>query len=234
MRKFVAAGVFLSWCAMTVSAGAAIIHDESVNGDISGDRMHPTTYTLAPGVNSVIATTSANDQEYITLVVPTGYRLASLVLASYVSDNGIAFIGMQAGSTFTEDASNPNVANLLGWAHFGTDFGNIGQDILDDMGTAFGVIGFTPPLPAGPYTYWIQQFDFDLTTYQFDFVVEPVPQVPGDMNHDGSVTAADVPGFVQVLLAIDTSPTQVAAADVNQSGTVNGADIAPFEDALIP
>lgn len=233
MRSFLAAGVILGACVIAPARGA-IIHDESVNGDISGDRFHPTTYTLSNGVNSIIATTSANDLEYITLIVPPGHRLAQVILASYVSDNGIAFIGMQAGSTFTEDPSNPNVANLLGWAHFGPDFGNVGTDILDDMGTSFGSIGFTPPLPAGPYTYWLQQFDFDPTTYQFDFVVEALPQIAGDMNHDGIVSAADIPLFVDVLLAADTTPAQIAAADVNHSGSVNGADIAPFEDALIP
>ena len=234
MRRFSPALIFTVLLWFSASTRAAVIHDESVNGDLSGDRFNPTTYSLSFGVNSLHATTSGTDLEYVTLIVPPGYQLASIVVVSYVSANGIAFIGVQSGTTFTEDPINPNVANLLGWAHFGTDFGSVGQDILDDMGMGFGAIGFTPPLPAGPYTYWIQQFDFDPTTYQLDFSVALAPNAPGDLSHDGVVNGADVPLFVGVLLGLDHDPARVAAADVNHSGGIDGADIAPFIALLIP
>ena len=53
--------------------------------------------------------------------------------------------------------------------------GNVGTDILDDMGAAPGTIGFTPPLGSGPYTYWIQNTG-DFCTYQLNYVVAPVPE----------------------------------------------------------
>ncbi len=234
MHKTLAAVFVLTSLSLAPPLRAAVVHDESVNGDLSGDRFNPTTHVLSFGLNSLLATTSANDLEYVTLTVPSGYQLASMTVVSYDSSNGIAFIGVQAGTTFTEDPFNPNVANILGWAHFGTDFGSVGQDILDDMGVGSGAIGFTPPLPAGPYTYWIQQFDFDLTTYQLDFAVQLAPNAPGDLNHDGNVSGADIPLFVGVLLALDNDPARVAAADVDASGEVDGKDIAPFEALLLP
>src|SRR5262245_9250955 len=133
MRRFSFIFAVSLLIALSSPVWAIVIHDESTQGDLSDDRFHPTTHTLTPGINSLIATTMAGDREYVTLIVPPGYRLRSLILVSYESANGIAFIGVQGGSTFTEDPNNPNVGNLLGWVHFGTDFGNVGQDILDDM-----------------------------------------------------------------------------------------------------
>ena len=223
--------IVLGLCSLV---SAAIIHDESVNGDLSGDRFNPTTHTLQSGTNSLLASTNAGDQEYFTLIVPSGHQLNSVVLTTYDSANGTAFIGIQAGTTFTEDPFTANPANMLGWTHFGSDMGNVGQDILDDLGQGSGAIGFTPPLPAGPYTYWIQQFDFDPTAYQFDFVVAPTAFAPGDVNNDGSVNGADIGPFVDVLLGLDVAPGHVASADVDQSGGADGRDIMPFTQLVIP
>lgn len=215
-------------------AGAAVIHDEALHGDLSGDRQNPTTYTLQAGTNSLLASTNAGDQEYVTLVVPAGHQLSSVILTSYDSANGIAFIGVQSGTIFTEDPFSADPANLLGWAHFGSDMGQVGQDILDDLGQGFGAQGFIPPLPAGPYTYWIQQFDFDPTAYQFDFIVVQATAAPGDVNNDGSVNAADIAPFVDVLLGLDTNPSHVASADIDDNGTADGRDVMPFAQLVIP
>ena len=42
-----------------------------------------------------------------------------------------------------------------------------------------GAIGFTPPLPAGDYTFWMQQTGANSATYQFDFIVTPEPATAG-------------------------------------------------------
>ncbi len=53
----------------------------------------------------------------------------------------------------------------------------------------------------------------------------------GDLNGDRSVSVADIPPFVSVLLGQDTDPIHVCAADVTGGG-VNGDDIGPFCNLL--
>ena len=165
--KFVVAVV----CVALLASGArAAVWNEATHGDISGNRQNPSALNLTLGSNLINATTSGGDLEYLRLNVPAG-AIESLFLRSYGGGDGIAFIGIQQGTTFTED---PNTANLLGYAHFGTFAGNVGRDMLPDMGRAFGAQGFTPPLRASSYTLWIQQLGSS-TTYQFDVVVTPEP-----------------------------------------------------------
>jgi hypothetical protein len=166
---------FFALAALSTTVNAQVVWDENTDGDITGDRFNPDFVTLAPGNNLLIATSGPDDREYIRLDVPNGFVLQALMLDAYVGEDGVAFIGVQAGTVFTEDHMGPNPANLLGYALFGTGMGNVATDILDDMGAAPGTIGFTPPLASGPYTYWIQNTG-DLCTYQLNYVVAPVPE----------------------------------------------------------
>ena len=163
-------------------ANAAVVWNESIHGDFSNDRFNPTLVTLALGVNSVIASTSAGDLEYFTIDLPQGWQLNALTLPSYVGEDRMAFIAVQSGPIFTEPNINPNVANLLGWTHFGPLAANVGTDILDNIGQGQGAIGFEPPLPSGQYTFWVQQIGPQLVTYQFNFIVVPAPSVFGALG----------------------------------------------------
>jgi len=154
---------------------SAIIWDEATQGDLSGNRAAPTALTLTLGSNNLLATTQGGDLEYVTINVPGGHSLSSLFLQSYVGNDATAFIGMQTGTTFTESPSNPNVANLLGWTHFGPGPGNVGDDLLPQIGSGLGAQGFTPPLGANSYTLWLQQLGQPVT-YQLDFEVTAVPE----------------------------------------------------------
>lgn len=156
-------------------AAADILHDEAVHGDLSGDRFNPTAYTIGAGTHSVIAASISGDLEYLRLTIPAGQSLSAIVLAAYTGLDQTAFIGVQSGPTFTEPPNLPNPANLLGWTHFGPNFGHVGTDILDDIGMGLGAIGFTPPLPEGVYTFWIQQTGQSVSMYQLDFVIVPAP-----------------------------------------------------------
>jgi hypothetical protein len=159
-------------------AGAISIWDEGVNGDLSGNRLVPTDLgDLAAGSSTVTATSVAGDREYFTLVVPAGHQLDAIVLGSYTtSANSLSFVGLQSGATFTELPTGTNVANLLGWTHFGA--AQVGTSILDDIGLGFGAQGFAPPLPAGAYTFWTQETGASPATYGLDFQVSLVPE-PG-------------------------------------------------------
>lgn len=172
-------GLTIVSCIVASPAVAVVVHDESLNGDLSNDRLIPTAYALALGTNSLVATSVSGDREYVRFTVPAGFQLSQVVLASYAGIDGTAFIGVQAGSTLTEPPTGTNVANLLGWTHFGPVPGNVGTDILDNMGVGAGAIGFVGALAAGDYTFWIQQTGANAATYQMDFILVPAPGVAG-------------------------------------------------------
>jgi len=155
-------------------AGAVVVHDEALNGDLSTDRLAPTVLSVGVGTNSVIATSQGTDREFFTITLAAGTSLAAIDLASY-SGTDVAFIAIQSGSTFTEDPDAPDVANILGYSHFGPGLGGATGDILDNIGDGVGAIGFTPPLPSDTYTFWAQQNQGVAVTYQLDLVVVPEP-----------------------------------------------------------
>ncbi len=157
---------------------AAVIWNEGISGDLSNDQANPTSFTLSPGINSIIGSVvnPADRRDWVMLTVPDGYLLSSVILASYISTDTIGFTGVQAGTAFV--GSPDSAGSYLGYTHFGTGPGNVGADILPEMGIAAGATGFTPPLASGSYVFLIQQTGGAVTNYQFDYVVTPVPE-PG-------------------------------------------------------
>ncbi|MBL8086934.1 MAG: hypothetical protein JNM85_02545 [Chthonomonas sp.] len=160
---------------LTTSSHALILWKESVNGDLSNNRLSPTALTLAGGVNVIQATTSNGDREYFSLKVPVGCQLDKLILSDYVSNDMRAFIGFQKGTTMTVDPNAPDPSALLGYAHFGPGGVSVGNDLLPAMATGFGAIGFTTPLPAGDYTYWVNQLGAS-TNWEMQWHVSAVPE----------------------------------------------------------
>lgn len=154
-----------------------VAYDEATDGDISGDRENPTRIFLVPGGNLLTATSVAGDVEYVTFTVPPDYELAAMVLESFDSVDDVSFIAIQSGDTFTEPTDNPNVGNLLGWSHFGAGAGQVGYDILGDIGMGAGAQGFSPPLPAGDYTLWLQETGANPATYTLNLIL-------GQFNHE--------------------------------------------------
>lgn len=172
VRSFMATALVAS----NAGFGGEVMWDESVHGDLSGDRFAPTDMgTLGTGEFSLIATTVQGDIEYLTFEIPAGFSLDALILVAYDSEDDKSFIGLQEGSVFTEPPDNADVTNLLGWKHFGTADDDVGMDILDDIGQGPGAIGFTPPLPAGHYAWWLMETGPLPATYRMDFIVSPAP-----------------------------------------------------------
>lgn len=184
LRLPAVAGLALMVGACGSASARGIVWNESVNGDLSGDRFNPTNLTLHAGSNTLIATSGNatlpnGDREYVHFTLPAGTSLVGLVNVSYVgTGDDTAFIAVQAGSTFTEPPTGTTVGNILGYHHFGPNEGTIGLDILPDMGNAFAAIGFTPPLTGSNYTFWIQQVGSPCT-YEFNFQVVPTPGTAG-------------------------------------------------------
>lgn len=71
------------------------------------------------------------------------------------------------------------------------------------------------------------------TTPQWsDFVnIVEVPVIPGDVNDDGRVTAADVTALYDLLLNNDT--TNLVNGDLNGDGIVTSADVTAIYDILL-
>lgn len=157
-------------------SNAQVIWDEGVNGDLSDNRLAPTDLTLLSGTNSLIATSGGGDREYVHFVLSPGLALAHINVVSWSGIDQTGFIGVQAGTTFTEPPTGTNVANLLGWSHYGPGVGNLGSDILPAIGQGAGAIGFTPPLSGPNFTFWLNQTSSNRETYQLDFVTSPVPE----------------------------------------------------------
>ncbi len=176
---------------IAVSVGevrASTVWNESTNGDLSNSQSTPTSLSLTSGLNSVFGSVGPGDQQdWISLTVPSGFGLTSVVLAGYVSADGQGFTGFQVGSSFV--GSPFSAASYAGYAHFGTAAGNgslppanlVGTDLLPLMannapgGTSPGASGFTQPLGPGTYTFLIQQLG-GLTSYQFDYGVTVAPE----------------------------------------------------------
>lgn len=167
-------------------------YDEGTSGDLSDDRLAPDTMALEFGSNVVTSTQQGDslgrDIDYLHVIVPAGMELTNLNVDGYIGDPGdLAFLGVQAGTTFTVDAENAKASDLLGGVVYG-DF-DIGFDILPGIGSLGGAIGFTPPLPAGSYTWWFNQTG-GLTGSTLDFVVGGTTMgtnyCTGNVNSTGS------------------------------------------------
>jgi hypothetical protein len=172
---------------------ALVLWNESVNGDLSNTQASPNMFTLSSGVNAVIGSVGTGDtQDWLTLTVPTGFELSSIILASYQSSDVQGFTGFGAGPALAGSAVS--AGSYIGYAHFGTAAGNgslpvanlVGADILSIMANPLadpGSQGFTDPLQAGSYAFLIQQLGA-ATSYEFDYDVTPTPE-PGTLALTG-------------------------------------------------
>lgn len=206
-------------------------YDEAVSGDISNDPTNPLELLLTEGTTTLSATTEDGDREYVTVTVPEGFQLDTLVLESFSNDNA-AFIGVQEGDTFTEPLDeSADTANLLGYALFGgrarTD-----EDILDDISSGRGTEGFRGALPSGAYTFALQQLNVD-SSYTLAFKVSEVdPESQRDFewnyNDRASVALRDRNYDFDAFTGRDTTSNRVIELNVEDS---NRSD--EFEDELL-
>lgn len=170
------------------SATADVMWDEAIDGDLSTDYMNPTQlFSKATGSNHVIFTTvgaadngGEQDREYFTFTIDEGFQLSALYLSLFETDpaSNLGFIGVASGTSMPTSPDAPNPTTLLGYALVGT--GDVGNDILQSMGTGAGSQGFSGPLGPGSYTFWVQETGPSTDNWDLDFVIEATtPVVPG-------------------------------------------------------
>ena len=148
------------------------LFDEAIDGEITDDPTNPLALDLANGSNVLNGTVVAGDIDYVTVHVPAGHVLSALDLLSFESEDNLSFVGIQEGTVFTEPPVDTDPANLLGFILIGEQVE--GTNLLPAIGAAEGAQGFTGPLPAGDYTFWIQQTTEETVDYSLDMIVSPV------------------------------------------------------------
>lgn len=154
--------------------------DESVSGDFANSGLAPTVVSLVPGSNLVRGFTGRSgtvDRDYFRFELPAGWQLDTLTVlpgSTFLGVSAASFIAVQAGPQVTVNPTGGSAAGLLGWVHYSEN--DIGTDILGLMGIGPGSTGFVTPLPAGSYSFWVQDTGSGVAEYRFDFSVSVVPE----------------------------------------------------------
>jgi hypothetical protein len=162
---------------LAAPAGAAVIHDESVDGDLSTDPNAPTALVFAVGGNTIIGTVAnsnqlppAGDRDFITFTIPAGQALTGLNLLAYSPDN-LGFAAFNAGATgfIPSAATNGNFLAGIhpGGAHVGTDL----MPLFVDESVTLNALP-APRLEPGTYTFIFQQTTNIVQSYSLEFVVD--------------------------------------------------------------
>jgi len=188
MTRLLLRGLVSALVCVGVSAGvvtgaqAATAWDEAASGDLANLGTSPTLVSLGLGSNTLTGTTGRDgagvvDRDYFTFTLADGWQLDSLTLlpgTTFLGPSGLGFVAVQAGSQMTVDPTGGDPTNLLGWWHYSEN--DIDTDILPLIGLGGGAIGFAGPLPAGSYTFWVQETATGTVAYNFDFNVTAVPE----------------------------------------------------------
>jgi hypothetical protein len=166
---------------LVTGAQAATVWDEAVSGDLANVGTSPTALTLGLGTNTVSGTTGriagVVDRDYFSFTLPEGWQLDTLTVlpgSTFLGASGLSFIAVQAGPQVTVNPTSGSATGLLGWMHYGEN--DIGVDILQVMGFGPGASGFSGALPAGSYSFWIQDTGTGTAAYNLAFGVSAVPE----------------------------------------------------------
>lgn len=189
-------------CALAAAAQAGTLYNETVSGDASGNELAPTNVgVLKVGANtfsgSVNNSGGVDQRDYITFVVPAGHTISAFVLNSLAPDN-IVWTHFDDGATSV--IPGPGTAALmLAGAHLSTEPDNTNVFPYYQTGSAqlLAGPGFTGPIPAGTYTFLMQQTSPLNSAYSVDFIVVPAcaaapSMCAGDADGNNIVNFADI------------------------------------------
>ncbi|MEN0078750.1 MAG: putative Ig domain-containing protein [Pseudomonadota bacterium] len=230
-----------------VAASASVTEDEfntpfseSVSGDLSGDNLAPTDLKVALGDNLITSAQQGNpdptpdDRDFFTITVPEGQVLEALILQSVSLQDTAGFIGFMDGPTFDADIegleTNPEILpsneGVVGGYLY--DAEDQGTDILPSL-NGIG-LGFPVPLPAGTYTFWLNQNGpASETTLNFQ------------LSEVGSLSIGDAPtiaeggddGADQLLFAITTTPAKTGEVELTYDKTIGEVTVSETQTVLL-
>lgn len=206
-------------------AHASTAWDETASGDFSNTGGSPTVVNLLEGANLVRGVTGRSggvvDRDYFQFTLADGWQLDTLNVlpgTRFVSESDLGFIGVQAGTQVTVNPTGGSPAGLLGWVHYSIN--DVGTDILGLMGIGFGAAGFVTPLPAGAYSFWIQNTSTGSSPYVLEFNVSAVPE------------ASAISLFAMGLLGLSVlgarrRPSRQPGASLSMPNTRSGVAVSP-------
>ena len=151
--------------------------------ELSDDRLNPTDVVLQLGSNTLVASQSPSDLDYVTFEVQPGHQLFAANLLAYDGGTNLTFLGIHTGDIFPDENilvnGGPDLSALLDG---GTLYGDtlVGTDILDELtstiieGDGRIVAGLSTPLEAGLYTLWFSQ-NGSPTQSTLELVTQPLP-----------------------------------------------------------
>lgn len=162
-----------------IGAAQAADWNESLQGDLSNLRLAPTALLLDTGANLVRGAFGGGDLDYLAVSVPQGMRLSALRYGDGMVLGGVrSFVGVQAGPQMTVPPDTEAADGLLGWAH--VQHAAVGTDLLPEIGRGFGASGFVGALPAGVYTFWVQDTSHEPgLAFSLNLEVSAVPEPAG-------------------------------------------------------
>lgn len=130
--------------------------------EASGNALQPSLLNVS-GLQTVLVHGSVvrNDADYLTWNIPSGFRLKSVRLVRYVSDDKVAFYAIQRAPVFD---AGVDVTRMLVYGHMGPQ--DLGVNVL-------------APVPAeslvsGPMTLWFQQTGPLPTQYAIELTLQPL------------------------------------------------------------
>tara|TARA_R110000868_G_scaffold241497_2_gene496341 strand:+ start:91051 stop:91638 length:588 start_codon:yes stop_codon:yes gene_type:complete len=172
---FLVTGSFLGLIVgSSVAMGA--VYDESIDGDLSGDRFNPTFIDFDLGVNTVINETvnaeiESGDIDYLTFSVGAGQWVDSIIIADTFNPNGGLDMGVFVGLAF-DNFFDFDIDGFIGDGLEGfiiTDFTNVGFESIETLSGGLTTLG------QGDYTLWIQQGNVDITRVTTHINIVPAP-----------------------------------------------------------
>ncbi len=179
-----------------VPAMAGFVYTESSNGELSEDNLAPTPLGIVTaGSNTVTGAVGGGDADIFRVDIPTGFRLDSLILTSFstTAPSVRMFASIDDGPTYAytvqELNNGPDLSLVMGAGLVGARFvtqppipfrewgTGVGDDMLQFLGGSdrLGGTGFTPPLPAGSYSIYLQETGNN-SNYSLSFNVSAVPE----------------------------------------------------------
>jgi len=158
-----------------MTAGSAVVFDEGISGDLSGNFAAPTPVSFVFGANTIVGeigdngntgATNGSDADYVSFTVPFGSSISSINIDNF---NPAAGIGLGSFMGFTNSLvfNGQTGADINGSVIFNGASG----DVLPAINGG--------PLGPGDYSFWVQETASTTVGYQFTFSQVPEPTSSG-------------------------------------------------------